>query len=186
MGVLRNPRHEKFSQLVATGIKPAEAYTSLGYSKNGAPQSANSLLKRPANSLLKRPDVRARVDEILSVAAQSAAEQVSFDHVRVLNRLDVLSRRAEELGQISAAAKCEELIGRSRGMFVDRSVSTVWDGKVESLSAEQLANLIAELRKITGPDDPADENCHRGTALLPSADEDNDSVTAEESTPLLS
>jgi hypothetical protein len=36
-----------------------------------------------------------------------------------LNRLDVLSRKAEELGQISAAARREELIGKHRGMFVD-------------------------------------------------------------------
>jgi hypothetical protein len=102
MPVLRNPRHEKFSQLVASGIKAAEAYVSLGYSKAGAPQSANNLLKRT--------DVRERVNEIQSLAAQSSAEEVAFDQKRVLNRLDVLSRKAEELGQISAAARCEELI----------------------------------------------------------------------------
>jgi hypothetical protein len=39
MPVLRNPRHEKFSQLVASGVKPTEAYVSLSYSKAGAPQS---------------------------------------------------------------------------------------------------------------------------------------------------
>jgi hypothetical protein len=43
MPVLRNPRHEKFSQLVASGIKPTEAYVSLSYSKAGAPQSANKV-----------------------------------------------------------------------------------------------------------------------------------------------
>ena len=53
------------------------------------------------------------------MAAQSSAEEVVLDQKRVLNRLDVLSRRAEELGQISAAARCEELIGKHRGMFVD-------------------------------------------------------------------
>ena len=106
MPVLRNPRHEKLSQLVATGIKPTEAYTSLGYSKAGAPQSANNLLKRT--------DVRERVNEIRSLAAQSSVEAVAFDQKRVLNRLDVLSRKAEELGQISATARCEELIGKHR------------------------------------------------------------------------
>jgi hypothetical protein len=53
------------------------------------------------------------------LAAQSSAEEVAFDQKRVRNRLDVLSRKAEELGQISAAARCEELIGKHRGMFVD-------------------------------------------------------------------
>jgi len=113
MPVLRNPRPEKFSQLVASGIKPTEAYTSLGYSKAGAPQSANNLLKRT--------DVRQRVNEIQSLAPQSSAEEVAFDQKRVLNRLDVLSRKAEELGQISAAARCEELIGKHLGMFTDRT-----------------------------------------------------------------
>jgi len=56
MPVLRNPRHEKFSQLIASGIKPTEAYVSLGYRKAGAPQSANNLLKRT--------DVRERLNEI--------------------------------------------------------------------------------------------------------------------------
>jgi hypothetical protein len=87
MPVLRNRRHEKFSQLVASGIKPTEAYVSLGYSKVGAPQSANNLLKRT--------DVGERVNGIQSLAAQSAAEEVAFDQKRVLNRLDVLSRKAE-------------------------------------------------------------------------------------------
>ena len=146
MPVLRNPRHEKFSQLVASGIKPTEAYVSLGYSKAGAPQSANNLLKRT--------DVRERLTEIQSLAAQSAAEEVAFDQKRVLNRLDVLSRKAEELGQISAAARCEELIGKQRGMFVDRT-ALQWDLDPRKMSEEQL-DVIASylLKSALGTDDP--------------------------------
>jgi hypothetical protein len=147
MPVLRNPRHEKFSQLIASGIKPAEAYVSLGYSKAGAPQSANNLLKRT--------DVRERLNEIQSLAAQSSAEEVAFDQKRVLNRLDVLSRKAEELGQISAAARCEELIGKHRGMFVDRT-ALQWDLDPSKLTVEQLDVLIDHLlKKGLGTDDPA-------------------------------
>ena len=115
MANLSNPRHEKFSQLVASGIKPTEAYISLGYSAKGAPQSANKLLKRA--------DVRVRVEEILQAAAVSTVAEIAFDQQRVLNRLDILSRKAEELGQISAAVRCEELIGKYRGMFIDRQVA---------------------------------------------------------------
>src|SRR5713101_6550717 len=100
VALLNNPRHEKFSQLVASGIKPAEAYISLGYSKVGAPQSANNLLRRT--------DVRERVNEIQSLAAQSTAEEVAFDKIRVLNRLDVLGRKAEEVEQISVAVRCDQ------------------------------------------------------------------------------
>jgi hypothetical protein len=115
MTILSNPRHEKFSQLVASGIKPTEAYISLGYSARGAPQSANNLLKRP--------DVRERVDEILQAAVVSTVAEIAFDQQRVLNRLDILSRKAEDLGQISSAVRCEEWIGKHRGMFIDRQVA---------------------------------------------------------------
>ena len=125
MPVLRNPRHEKFSQLVASGIKPANAYITLGYSGNGAPQSAANLLKRA--------DVRERIAEILSVAAQSVAEEIAFDHKRVLHRLDVLSHKAEELKQIAAAIRAEELIGKERGMFIDRT-----DNMNRNMSIEEL------------------------------------------------
>ena len=138
MPVLCNPRHEKFSQLVASGIKPAAAYVSLGYSKAGASQSANNLLKRT--------DVRERLNEIQSLAAQSAAEEVAFDQKRVLNRLDVLSRKAEECGQISAAVRCEELIGKQRGMFVDRTLS--WSGRISEMTPEQLKEMEAELLEL--------------------------------------
>ena len=138
MPVLRNPRHEKFTQLVASGIKPTEAYVSLGYSKAGAPQSANNLLNRT--------DVRERVNEIQSLAAQSSAEEVAFDQKRVLNRLDVLSRKAEELGQISAAARCEELIGKHRGMFVDCTalLSDLDAGKLSPEILDKLADHLVE------------------------------------------
>ncbi len=117
MAILLNSRHEKFSQLVASGIQPAAAYTSLGYSSKGAPQSANNLRKRS--------DVRGRVDEIRQAAAISTAAEIAFDQQRVLNRLDVLSHKAEDLGQISVAVRCEELIGKHRGMFIDRQVAEV-------------------------------------------------------------
>jgi hypothetical protein len=156
MPLLNNPRHEKFSQLVASGIKPTEAYVSLGYSKRGAPQSANNLLKRT--------DVRERVNEIQSLAARSTAEEVAFDQKRVLNRLDVLSRKAEELGQISAAAKCEELIGRARGMFIDRNLAMQWDP--DNLTPEQEEVLVNYLRKIAFGDDTAAADAFERKCLL--------------------
>jgi hypothetical protein len=56
---------------------------------------------------------------------ESATGEIAFDQQRVLNRLDILSRKAEDLGQISAAVRCEELIGKHRGMFIDRQVADV-------------------------------------------------------------
>jgi hypothetical protein len=99
--------------------------------------------------LLKRAQIRGRVDEILRAAAQSTAEQVSFDQVRVLNRLDALSRAAEKAGQYSAAARCEELIGRTRGIFLNRSENIVrWDGDLNSLDDAQLETMASFFEAI--------------------------------------
>jgi hypothetical protein len=70
-------------------------------------------------------------------------------------------------------------------MFLDRPVATVWNGDIKALTTEQLDRLIAQLRETVGQDDRSGEDC-RGDAQLPSADEDNESLTTDESTPLLS
>jgi len=134
MPILRNPRHERFAQLRAGGARPSDAYRSLGYSKEGAAQSAAKLSKRA--------DVRERIDEILAESAKTVAAEVAFDQKRVLQRLDVLSRKAEELKQISAAVRCEELIGKERGMFVERSLRTV--RSVGDMTVEELEALVSE------------------------------------------
>jgi hypothetical protein len=72
----------------------------------------------------------------------------------VLHRLDVLSKKAEELGQISAAVRCEELIGKQRGMFVDRTISQ-WELDPRSMTKDQL-EVLADyyLRCQLQTDDP--------------------------------
>jgi hypothetical protein len=142
MPVLKNPRHEKFSQLVASGINPTEAYVSLGYSKTGA--------KQAAYNLRTRTDVGARIEEILSTAAISTAAQVAFDKERVLNRLDVLSRKAEDLNQIAAAARCEELIGRLRGLFVEKVDASHSIKSIRDIPTEVLDQMIEEARAVLG------------------------------------
>lgn len=61
--------------------------------------------------------------------------EISAD--RVLTRLDNLSLKAEEDGQYSVSAKCEELLGKSLGMWIDRSVNVNLDLNGEHLRALQ-------------------------------------------------
>ncbi len=152
MPELRSARHERFALLVASGETPTAAYRSLGYRKTGAP--------RAARNLLKRADVRARVNEIQSPAAQSPAEEVAFDRKRVLNRLDVLSKKAEELGEISVAVPCEELIGKECGMFNRSHRKFEWSGDLSELSDSQLEEFEKSVMK------------HYGIADEPEADSD--------------
>ena len=68
-----------------------------------------------------------------------------------LNRLDVLSRKAEELGQISAAARREELIGKHRGMFVD-CTALLSDLDPDKMTPEMLDRIAEHLiQKALGP-----------------------------------
>ena len=134
MAVLQNSRHEKFSQLVASGVSATQAYVSCGYSESGAAQSANNLRKKP--------EVAARVSELKEMAGYSSAQASAFNRMGVLHRLDLLSRKAEEAGQFSAAARCQELIGKELGMFVDRSEQKHTIKRLEDIPHEVLEEAI--------------------------------------------
>ena len=134
MDILRNPRHEKFSQIVASGVRATQAYVSCGYSEKGAAQSANNLLKKR--------DVAARISELKELAASSSAQESALNRNSVLHRLHHLSRKAEEAGHFSAAARCQELIGKELGMFVDRSEQQQTIKRVEDIPTEVLEDAI--------------------------------------------
>src|SRR5713101_1892543 len=86
ISVLRNPRHEQFAQLIATGKPPAEAYVCVGFSKAGAAASATRLLRNAP--------VKARVEELQHGVAQAAVTRVAIDRAYVLAGLKENYRRA--------------------------------------------------------------------------------------------
>ncbi len=104
--------------------------------------------------MLTNVDVRERVSELQKAAARSTAEAVILNRERVLQRLSQLSYEAQQTGHYSAAARCEELIGKEIGMFVDRSAS-LWEIDPNKLTLRQL-DVIAEhlIQRVVG-DDPA-------------------------------
>jgi hypothetical protein len=51
-----------------------------------------------------------------------AATPAGRPNTRVRRRLDEISHEAQAAGQFGAATRCEELLGRSIGMFIDRSL----------------------------------------------------------------
>ena len=56
----------------------------------------------------------------------------------MLNRLSQLGHEAQQKGPYSTAVRCEELIGKAMGMFVDRQQQPAWDGDLKKLTDEQL------------------------------------------------
>jgi hypothetical protein len=69
---------------------------------------------------------------------------------------NVLSRKAEDLVQISAAAHCEELIGKHSGMFVDRT-ALHWDLDPRKMTPQQFDVIQDAMIKKASGGDPAQE-----------------------------
>ena len=138
MPVLNNSKYEHFAQLVATGPSPAQAYAAAVYEEKTAYTCGPRLLKRP--------EVRSRVTELQQTVAQTSVDAVIFNRERVLNRLSQLSHEAQRKGQYSTAARCEELIGKQLGMFVDRFQNL--PTRVEDLPEELLDDFIDQFAAL--------------------------------------
>jgi len=136
--VLNNSKYEHFARLVATGHSPAQAYAAAGYEEKTAYTCGPRLLKRP--------EVRSRVTELQQTVAQTSVDAVIFNRERVLNRLSQLSHEAQRKGQYSTAARCEELIGKQLGMFVDRFQNL--PTRVEDLPEELLDDFIDQFAAL--------------------------------------
>src|SRR5438045_3014310 len=96
--VLRNPQHELYAQGRASGLSKFEAYQKAGYKGQSA----------QASIVDAKPHIRQRVKELLE----------QFSHRAELSRKDILDRifqdwdLARKLGQVPAALKAAELMGR--------------------------------------------------------------------------
>jgi len=93
-----------------------------------------------ASELVRHRKVRKHLDKL------TRKHEITAD--RVLARLDNLSIKAEEGGNYPAAVRAEELIGKSLGMWVDRSVSVSLDltgqhiEAIRALSARRIQKNI--------------------------------------------
>src|SRR5216683_591617 len=188
ISVLRNPRHEQFAQLVATGKPPAEAYVCVGFSKAGAAASATRLLRNAP--------VRARVEELQHGVAQAAATRAAIDREYVLAGLKENYRRAMQQEPVldskgrptgeytyhgSVANRALELMGKELGMFVERhETAVVWDGNPKTLTNQQLDNMIEHWLKVLGCDTPEKVAAAKQKALSQTLDAE---FTAAEPTP---
>ncbi len=121
---LTNAKYEHFAHLVARGESPAKAYVSCGYSKNGALQSGNRLLRKP--------EVATRVEELKTAISERQVEKIAVDRAWVVAKLienveramqvePVRNREGNPTGQHTyqggVANKALELLGKEFGMF---------------------------------------------------------------------
>jgi hypothetical protein len=97
-----------------------------------------------ASRLLTNVDDRDRVSELQKAAARSTVEALILNRERVLHRPSLLSHEAQQTGHYSAAARCEELIEKEIGMFVDRS-AVLWEMDPDKMTPAQLDRIAEHL-----------------------------------------
>jgi phage terminase small subunit len=154
---LKNQRHEHFAQLLAKGEKAARAYVAAGYSKAGAEQSANRLLK-DADVCSRIAQLRAAIE---APSRERAIEKAAVDKAWVLYNLTQITKMGmaaepvrdaegnptgEYRANLSAANRSLELIGKELGMFVERK--EIRTGALDGLPADQLKALEDALTSL--------------------------------------
>jgi len=153
--VLRNPRHERFSQLVAGGTSLTIAFVSVGFSRTNAASGASRLSKTGA--------VRARIEELQNNYAARGAERAEITRAAVLRGLWAIGENKGE--PASARVRALELCGKECGMFGDRTFSE-WNGDVDQLSPAQREGLANSLAREVFGDNPVAIEAARRQVLL--------------------
>jgi phage terminase small subunit len=152
MPVLRNPKHERFAQLVSQGVKPTEAAKSVGYS---ALRSAAT-----GSELVRERKIAERIEELTAKVTEQIVKHSVVDRSWVLERLKenleramqhepVRDSKGKETGEYvyqgNVANRALELIGKELGMFIDRGEFRFLDKPIEELPYDQLATIAGRI-----------------------------------------
>ena len=128
-GPLKNPRHERFAQALATGMTQDAAYREANYKPD----------RRHASRLATNGDIQARVAELQERAAEKAVVTKAW----VLEKLKENVERAMNSGETynpMAANKALELLGKEMGMFIGRKVLGV--KRLKDMTDDELLALL--------------------------------------------
>lgn len=141
-GVLRNPRYELFAQGIAAGLSPAEAYARCGA------RGLNHALC--GSKLSRKPEIRKRIEELL----QNAARRSELSRRDILDRIYQDWELARKLGQVPAALKAAELMGKEmHRMFVERK-EVGGPGDFDNKTEDELRQILQEGLEELGWDKP--------------------------------
>jgi len=147
MPTLRNPRHERFAQLLASGEYATDAYEKAGYSRDAG----------NASYLAKTEEITNRVQEITAAAfakerkaAAVAAERAAVTVESLMRECEEAARGAAAAGQWSAVIAAIKEKGVLSGKRVERRESG-GPGEVEAIekmTAAELRAFIASARLL--------------------------------------
>ncbi len=159
MPPLNNPKHEIFAQKRVRGATQGAAAVAAGYSERTA-RTAGSKIENSQTVRARIEELRAQADRKRAVQAKRQRKDITdvlaMDQTWVLGRLRQVFQVAMDKGQLAAANRALELIGKELRMFVDRKSVTI--DRIERMDAKQLQAAIteideklAELRALPGP-----------------------------------
>jgi len=122
MPLVKNPRHEQFAQLVASGnLSHAEAFREAGYSETGAKENASRLMTND-NVSARIEELRARNAEKCQLSRDQAVQylveilktpigEVNVDH-RLCQSHDAKSGKVELPSKLGAMRLLAKMCGR--------------------------------------------------------------------------
>ncbi|WP_305986472.1 terminase small subunit [Roseibium sp. MMSF_3544] len=98
--LLKNSRHEKFAQGVASGLSAIEAYEQAGYKAN----------RQHAHRLATKGDVRERIAEIQASISEKA-EWTSAERLNALKEIAERNKVSDPRVSVSAIAEANKMQG---------------------------------------------------------------------------
>ncbi len=146
MPPMNNPKHEVFAQERVRGATQGAAAVAAGYSERTA-RTAGSKIEKSQTVRVRIEELRALADRRRAVQAKRQSEDITdvlaMDQTWVLGRLRQVFQVAMDNGQLAAANRALELIGKELRMFVDRKSVTI--DRIERLDVKQLQAAITEI-----------------------------------------
>ena len=139
------------AQLSRKQVKFVEQYAALGNASEAARRAGYKLgnsIGQQGHENLKKPEIAA------AIRRELAKSDVDVTPVRVQRRLHDISHAAQEAGQFGPAVRAEELLGRSIGMWIDRSLQL--SGQLNDSHVTALLELAK--RRRAEPIDLADDD----------------------------
>lgn len=132
MPVLKNPKHERFSQELAKGKSQTEAYEKAGYKPD----------RGAASRLSTNVSIQARVAELQARVAERITEKAAVTAASLMEEADEIKRAAYLAGQFGAAVAALKEKGILSGKRIERQEQGK-PGAFDSMSEAELEDYIA-------------------------------------------
>src|SRR3974377_826342 len=160
MPTLKNPRHERFSQLLASGKNATDAYEQAGYKRS---DSNGPALARTEEISGRVAEIHGELLERERATAAAAAERAVITRQRLIEMALEARKGALEAKQYSAAVAATKEIGILSGIRIERSERGM-PGEFEELermSADELRAFVGKTlaQAAIGEPSPSD-SCH--------------------------